>query len=59
MKVIIKTKSNYKNLNGKVFSVYETCGNRVSIQIKDEYGRTLTTDFNKSEVIFVDEKKEK
>lgn len=54
-KVRIDTKSNYRNLNGKVLEVKEEIGTRVSCDIVDECGRTLTADFSRSEVEFVDE----
>jgi len=54
IKVIVNTKSNYRGLNGDVLTVKEVVGTRVSCNIIDEMGRTITADFNKSEVCFLD-----
>jgi hypothetical protein len=51
MKVIINTKSNYRNLNGKKFEVKETFENGgISIDVYDvSVGRKVGCDFGKAE----------
>jgi len=53
-RTIINTKSNFRNLNGKVVDVIEMVGNRVSCKIwHDEFQKYVTADFSKSECIFL------
>lgn len=53
MKVLIKTKSNYRDLNGTWLQVHECVGTRVSCIVKDESAHKgqLIIDFNLSEVV--------
>ena len=50
--VIIKTKSNYRNLNGSIQKVFEIVGTRVTCLIKIDY-RLTQVDFNINEVKFI------
>jgi len=51
-KVIVNTKSNFRNLNGKELNVCEIAGTRVSVKIYDEaIGKLVTVDFNVKEVV--------
>jgi hypothetical protein len=50
-KVIVNTKSNFRNLNGKELNVCEIAGTRVSVKVYDEIvGRLVTVDFTIKEV---------
>ena len=51
-KVIINTKSNFRNLNGTIQNVYEIVGNRVTCLI-DLEGRIMQVDFTINEVYFI------
>lgn len=52
MKAVIKTKSNYMNLNGQALPVVELAGRRVSCKVwSEEFGKYLTVDFALSEVV--------
>jgi hypothetical protein len=52
MKAVVKTKSNFRNLNGQALEVHEIAGNRVSCIVYDElaYNGRLITDFTLKEV---------
>ena len=56
MKVLtatIKTKSNFRNLNGQTLEVIEIVGTRVTCKsklIQGEFAKTLTIDFTLQEV---------
>jgi hypothetical protein len=52
MKVIIKTKSNYRNLNGTIQNVFEIVGTRVTCLIRIEF-RLMQVDFHINEVNFI------
>jgi hypothetical protein len=53
-RTIINTKSNFRNLNGKVVDVIEMVGNRVSCKIwAEDIQKFVTADFTKSECIFL------
>ncbi len=55
MKVKIKTKSNYRNLNGQWLTVSEMLGKRVTCVIFDEgCAKKISVDFNLSDVIEFD-----
>jgi len=50
--VIIKTKSNYRNLNGIPLEVVELRGTRVSCRVFDtEANKNITVDFTLKEVV--------
>jgi hypothetical protein len=52
MKALIKTKSNYKKLNGTWLEVKEMTGTRVSCNVyNEELGKKITVDFNLKEVV--------
>jgi hypothetical protein len=52
--VKIKTKSNYRNLNGTTQDVYEVVGTRVTCLIfVDEFQKSIQVDFNINEVTFI------
>ena len=50
--VIIKTKSNYRNLNGTIQKIFEIVGTRVTCLIEIDY-RLMQVDFNINEVKFI------
>lgn len=51
-KVIVKTKSNYRSLNGIELPIVEIVGTRVSCKVfDDEIGKFITSDFGLSEVV--------
>lgn len=51
MKVIVKTKSNYGELNGKELDVVEIAGTRVSVKVfSTEFCKDVIVDFGLSEV---------
>lgn len=50
MKVTIKTKSNFRNLNGKLLDVKEAVGNRISCFVETLEHGVQTIDFNIKEV---------
>ena len=53
-KVTIKTKSNYRNLNGTIQQVYEVVGTRVTCLIfVDEFQKSIQVDFHINEVTFI------
>jgi hypothetical protein len=53
-KVTIKTKSNYRNLNGTTQDVYEVVDTRVTCLIFfNEYQKAFQVDFHISEVTFI------
>ena len=53
-RTIIQTKSNFRNLNGKVVDVIEMVGNRVSCKVfANDLQKFVTADFGKSECIFL------
>jgi hypothetical protein len=52
--VTIKTKSNYRNLNGTIQPVYEIVGTRVTCLIfVNEFQKSVQVDFHISEVTFI------
>ncbi len=52
MKAKIKTKSNYKNLNGQWLEVKEIFGTRVScLWFSEEFQKMITIDFSLSEIL--------
>lgn len=51
-KVIIKTKSNFRNLNGTIQEVYEIVGTRVTCLINIDF-KLMQVDFNIKEVTFI------
>jgi len=54
MKAIIKTQSNYRNLNGKTLNVHEICGTRVTCWVYAcEFGKEILADFTIKEVKFI------
>jgi hypothetical protein len=53
-RTIIKTKSNFRNLNGKVVDVVEMVGNRVTCKIwAEDLQKFVNADFTKSECVFI------
>ena len=53
-RTIIKTKSNFRNLNGKVVDVVEFKGNRVTCRIwAEDLQKFVNADFTKNECIFI------
>lgn len=49
--VVVQTKSNYKDLNGKILPVIEVAGRRVTCLVYDEiYSKWVTTDFSLNEI---------
>ena len=50
--VKIKTKSNYRNLNGSILEVVEMCGKRVTCKGKGNSGLTMDFTLNEIEEIF-------
>jgi hypothetical protein len=52
MKAKVKTKSNFKNLNGQWLKVKEMAGTRVSCEVEDvmAYNGKLTVDFHIKEI---------
>lgn len=53
-KVIINTKSNYRNLNDTIQEVFERVGTRITCLIFiPEYGKEMQVDFHISEVTFL------
>lgn len=53
-KVIIKTKSNFRNLNGSIQEVYEVSGTRVTCLIfVNKFQKAVHTDFHITEVTFI------
>ena len=51
MQAIIKTKSNYRNLNGQTLKVIEIAGSRVTCEVIDEQtGQCIHADFGLKEV---------
>lgn len=51
-KAIVKTKSNFRNLNGKELDIVDMNGTRVSCSVFDEnVGKDVTVDFNLKEVV--------
>jgi hypothetical protein len=51
MTATINTKSNFRNLNGKTFPVYEIVNNRVTIILNDpEFIKPVKCDFSINEV---------
>ena len=52
MKAIVKTKSNYKGLNGQWLQVSEISGTRVTcIVYSEELNKMVSVDFSISEVV--------
>lgn len=52
--VVVNTKSNYKNLNGKHLPLFELMGDRVTaITYSEELGKHITIDFKLSETISI------
>jgi len=52
MQIIVKTKSNFRNLNGQWLTVKERRGDRVSVIHKlDEFSQPSTIDFARSEIV--------
>ena len=47
----VKTKSNYKNLNGQWLPVYEIRGTRVTLTVVDEIHGEIHADFALSEIV--------
>ena len=53
-RTIINTKSNFRNMNGKVVDVVEMVGNRVTCLIfADDLQKFVKADFVKSECVFL------
>lgn len=51
LKALIKTKSNFRNLNGTWLTVLEIKGNRVTCEVlENEFGKYITVDFTSKEV---------
>lgn len=51
MKAQIKTKSNYKNLNGQWLDIKEIFGTRVScLYFSEEFQKIITVDFDLKEI---------
>lgn len=54
MKAIVKTQSNYRNLNGKTLNVHEICGTRVTCWVYAwELLAYILADFTTKEVTFI------
>lgn len=51
MKAIFKTKSNYRNTNGKELNIVEVSGTRMTAKIPDEEYGFLLVDFSVSELV--------
>ena len=51
MKALIKTKSNYKNLNGKYLLVKKIVLDIITCEYQDESGDILTLHFNLREIV--------
>ncbi len=52
MKAQVKTKSNYKGLNGQILTVKEISGTRVSCEyFCEEFQRLITIDFTLTEIV--------
>jgi phage major head subunit gpT-like protein len=54
MKVQVKTKSNFRNLNGQWLELKEIVGTRVTCTIPSEMFGSQTIDFTLSEVVKID-----
>lgn len=51
MKAIVKTKGNYRNLNGKELDIIEILGTRVSCNVfAEEFQKNITVDFHLNEI---------
>lgn len=50
MKVVVKTKSNYRNLNGQPLTVKEAVGTRVTCIVEID-GLNVSVDFNLNEIV--------
>lgn len=58
MKAIVKTQSNYRNLNGKTIHVHEICGSLVACWVYAwEFHAYILADFTKKEVTFLPDEK--
>jgi len=52
LKVVVKTKSNYKGLNGQVLKVKEILGTTIACLVfSEEFQKEVTVDFNIKEVV--------
>lgn len=52
MKALIKTKSNFRNLNGQWLDVYETFSTRVTCKVWDcEFQKFILIDFHLREIL--------
>ncbi len=52
MEAIVKTKSNFRNLNGKSLEVIEIVGTRVSCKtFAEDLGKDITVDFHKDKEV--------
>ena len=52
LQVVVKTKSNYRNLNGVALRVKEIIGDIVAVKVwSDELQKYLTVDFKLKEVV--------
>jgi hypothetical protein len=54
MLAVINTKSNFRNLNGKILQVHEVVGKRVTCLVfMPEFGRTNQVDFSMDECYLI------
>jgi len=52
LKVIVKTKSNFRDLNGKILDVFEIVGTRVTCKVWDDIiQKKIQIDFSLKEVV--------
>lgn len=59
MTIKVQTRSNYRNLNGKLLVVSETTGTRVTCLVFDpETQKPVTVDFKLSEIVEMNYKSE-
>lgn len=56
-KALIKTKSNYRGLNGQWLDVKQFLGTLVACIFKDEEGDERTVDFSLTEIVSIKEKR--
>jgi hypothetical protein len=55
MKALVKTKSNYRNLNGKWVKILQFLGTIIYCETIDETGKTLRFDLNIKEIESIQE----
>lgn len=52
--VIVKTRSNYRNLNGRILKVLNETLNYVDCEVITESGKKITASFTKNEIVQID-----